>query len=188
MKKGFFLFLITLVCIGNSYANIHRVCSTCPTTTITEAIEIAQAHDTILIGEGVYSEGLLTIKKPLTLLGQDFPVLDGKLENGLLHLISDSVHIEGLVIKNVSTSYIEDHAGLKVSNSKHFSIKNNKLYNTFFGIFIAASSYGLIENNVIIGEAVDQINSGNGIHLWQCNNISIIDNHVKKHRDGIYFE
>jgi nitrous oxidase accessory protein len=53
---------------------------------------------------------------------------------------------------------------------------------------IEASNHGRIENNTIIGEAVQQYNSGNGIHIWHCNNMKIINNHVNKHRDGIYFE
>ncbi|MNT13525.1 Periplasmic copper-binding protein (NosD) [compost metagenome] len=32
------------------------------------------------------------------------------------------------------------------------------------------------------------MHSGNGIHLWKCNNVVIENNTIKKHRDGIYFE
>ena len=121
-------------------------------------------------------------------MGIDQPVLDGQMKNGVLTVVADSVWIEGFIIQNVSTSYIEDHAGLHVSRSRGFTIKNNRLVNTFFGIFLEASYYGVVEGNEVIGEAVDQINSGNGIHLWQCKNILILNNTVRKHRDGIYFE
>lgn len=188
MKKGFFLFSIMLIFSIQLKATQINVCSDCPISTLTKAIEKAQNHDTIYVSKGVYAEGHIVIDKPLTLIGIDYPELDGELKSGVLTVIADSVWIEGLIIKNVSTSYIEDHAGLRVSKSKYFTIKNNKLYNTFFGIALEASYYGVVEGNEVIGEAVDQINSGNGIHLWQCKNILIKDNHVSKHRDGIYFE
>ena len=188
MKKGLFLFSILVLFALPLKANEIIVCASCDVKSITEAIKSAQKFDTIQVQSGTYTEGNIIVDKPITLLGIDEPVLDGELKSSVLTVVADSVWIEGFIIKNVSTSYIEDHAGLRVSKSRGFTIKNNKLINTFFGIFLEASYHGLIENNEVLGEAIDQINSGNGIHLWQCKNIIIKNNHVSKHRDGIYFE
>jgi nitrous oxidase accessory protein len=46
----------------------------------------------------------------------------------------------------------------------------------------------IVENNRLIATAQTEQSSGNGIHLWECNNILIKNNYVKGHRDGIYFE
>ena len=169
-------------------ATEFEVCNDCKIKSIKKAIEIAQPHDTIRVAGGIYTEGNIVIDKPLTLIGVDNPILDGKMEVEVVTITSDSVWFEGFVVKNVGTSYIEDYAGIRILRKKYFTIKNNQLINTFFGIYLEGSDSGRVEGNKVYGEAVQQINSGNGIHLWHCNNVKIINNHIKKHRDGIYFE
>jgi nitrous oxidase accessory protein len=185
--KGIIFFSVLLFSLPFQLSGkVHRVSKS--SELIADVITLASPHDTIIVSGGTYKQGPIIIDKPMTMIGEDYPVLDGELKNGVLTIKADSVWFEGFIIKNVSTSYIEDLAGIRVSNSSGFTIINNKLHNTFFGIFLEASDHGIVENNEVIGEAVDQYNSGNGIHLWQCNNITIINNHVSKHRDGIYFE
>ena len=58
----------------------------------------------------------------------------------------------------------------------------------FFGIYLEKSRNGIIRNNKIMGSAVFEYNSGNGIQLWHCKNITIEGNNVQKVRDGIYLE
>jgi nitrous oxidase accessory protein len=62
------------------------------------------------------------------------------------------------------------------------------LENLFFGIYIEKSNYGKIYHNKIIGDAVEEYNSGNGIQLWYSNYIEIEHNFVEHVRDGIYLE
>jgi nitrous oxidase accessory protein len=38
------------------------------------------------------------------------------------------------------------------------------------------------------GNTVDEVNSGNAIHCWKSDGITIRNNNVSGHRDGIYFE
>ncbi|MFV0541397.1 MAG: nitrous oxide reductase family maturation protein NosD, partial [Aestuariibaculum sp.] len=69
-----------------------------------------------------------------------------------------------------------------------FEIKNIVLEKLFFGIYIEKSSHGKIFHNKIIGDAVEEFNSGNGIQLWYSNNIEIEHNFIERVRDGIYLE
>lgn len=169
-------------------ATEYEVCADCKLKSLSLAIKKANPHDTITVLGGLYSEGNIIIDKPLTIIGIDEPILDGKMEVEVITITADSVWLEGFIIKNVGTSYIKDHAGIRIKRKKHFTIKNNMLINTFFGIYLEESDSGLIEGNKVYGEAIQQINSGNAIHLWHCTNVRIINNHIKKHRDGIYFE
>ncbi|MEZ5022422.1 MAG: nitrous oxide reductase family maturation protein NosD [Chitinophagales bacterium] len=50
------------------------------------------------------------------------------------------------------------------------------------------SKYATIKGNHIKSNAKDEFNSGNGIHLWYCQNISIDSNEIYNLRDGIYLE
>jgi nitrous oxidase accessory protein len=67
-------------------------------------------------------------------------------------------------------------------------IRNNRLYNNTFGIYLQNTTSATIENNVVQGNPINEVQSGNAIHCWKSDNISIARNKVSGHRDGIYFE
>lgn len=164
------------------------VCKSCDLSTIKQGIALARDHDTVLIKKGIYKEYNLLIAKPITLLGQDYPVIDGELQGGILRIISDNVIVDGLSLINVGSSYTQDFAAVRVVKSKGFIIKNLVLERLFFGIYLEKSSHGKISNNKINGEAKEEHSSGNGIQLWYSKNIVIENNTITHVRDGIYLE
>jgi len=170
------------------YAQNIEVCSSCSVSTLSEAIAQAKDFDTIIVKKGTYKEHDITINKPLTIIGENYPVIDGELKGEIITIISDNVTVDGLFVINVGTSYTEDYAAIRVRKSKNFVIQNVVLENLFFGIYIEKSNYGKIYHNKIIGDAVEEYNSGNGIQLWYSNYIEIEHNFVEHVRDGIYLE
>ena len=108
------------------------VCKSCDLSTIKQGIALARDHDTVLIKKGIYKEYNLLIAKPITLLGQDYPVIDGELQGGILRIISDNVIVDGLSLINVGSSYTQDFAAVRVVKSKGFIIKNLVLEKTVF--------------------------------------------------------
>ena len=98
-------------------------------------------------------------KKYLKASEQYTVILDGKEEYGLFLIQSDSVTIDGFVIKNVGTSYIEDRAAIMVEKSENSKIVNNILENTFFGIYFKKSSNCEISGNMIAGKAVKEFSN-----------------------------
>jgi nitrous oxidase accessory protein len=170
------------------YAQNIEVCSSCSVSTLSEAIAQAKDFDTIIVKKGTYKEHDITINKPLTIIGENYPVIDGELKGEIITIISDNVTVDGLFVINVGSSYTEDYAAIRVRKSKNFVIQNVVLENLFFGIYIEKSNYGKIYHNKIIGDAVEEYNSGNGIQLWYSNYIEIEHNFVEHVRDGIYLE
>lgn len=82
--KSFYLlkqvvFTYLMVC-GSVYAATIKVGKEQVIKSITKAISLAQPGDTILVDKGRYSEGTITIDKPLTLIGKAYPTIDGKKE------------------------------------------------------------------------------------------------------------
>ncbi|MBR9845628.1 MAG: nitrous oxide reductase family maturation protein NosD [Algicola sp.] len=181
-----FLSVILMTSIG--YAYQLEVCESCPISTLGEAIKQAKEFDTILVKKGTYKEHDILVDKPLTIIGENYPVIDGELKGEIITIIADHVTVDGLFIINVGTSYTEDYAAIRVRKSKHFVIKNLVLEKLFFGIYIEKSNYGKVFHNKIIGDAVEEYNSGNGIQLWYSNHIEIEHNYVEHVRDGIYLE
>ncbi len=165
-----------------------EVCDNCEYKSIKEAISKAKPHDIILIKKGVYKEYNIIIDKPLTLLGENYPIIDGENKGEIISIHADSVTVDGLHIKNVGTSYTEDYAAIRVVKRRDFVIQNLKLERLFFGIYLEKANHGKVLNNEVLGDAVEEYNSGNGIQLWYCKNIEIDGNTVMNVRDGIYLE
>jgi nitrous oxidase accessory protein len=180
--------LIVIFMTQNTVAKTITVCKSCPVSTLKEAITQAKDFDTIVVKKGTYKEYNIIVSKPLTIIGEDYPVIDGELKGEIITVTADHVTVDGLFIINVGTSYTEDYAAIRVKNSKNFIIQNLVLEKLFFGIYIEKSSNGKVYHNKIIGEAVEEYNSGNGIQLWHSNNILIEHNFVQHVRDGIYLE
>ncbi|WP_093139712.1 nitrous oxide reductase family maturation protein NosD [Ulvibacter litoralis] len=189
MDKLLKLLYCTLILFSvQGVAQTVEVCNTCEINSLKEAIQMAVAGDTILIKKGTYKEYNIVVDKPLTIKGENYPIIDGEDKGEIIRVTSDHVTIDGLFIINVGTSYTSDHAAIRVVRSEHFLIQNVVLEQLFFGIYIEKSSNGIIYHNKIIGDAQDEYNSGNGIQLWYSKNVLVERNIVQKVRDGIYLE
>ncbi len=155
---------------------------------LSAAIEHARSGDTIIVLPGLYREGNIIINKPLTLIGINYPVIDGETKVENISVKSNHVSLSGFKIINSGYSNMEDFAGIRIYGDSFVLISNNILENTFFGIYLTNASYCNIYHNKITGPDREQNNVGNGIHLWKSTHNKIIGNTIKKHRDGIYFE
>jgi len=186
--KNLTVFLLTILMVNISISQTIEVCENCPINTLKKAIGVAKSFDTIVVKKGTYKEHDILVNKPLTIIGKDYPIIDGELKGEIITVISDHVTVDGLFIVNVGTSYTEDYAAIRVKQSKHFVIKNLVLEKLFFGIYIEKSNFGKVFHNKVIGNAVEEYNSGNGIQLWYSNHIEIEHNYVEHVRDGIYLE
>ncbi len=185
-RKLIFILLVGMSLFG--HAKTIEVCADCEAGTVKKGIAIAADFDTLLIKKGTYSEFNIQVDKPLVILGESYPVIDGRDQGEIFTVVSDNVTIDGLFIINVGTSYTEDYAAIRVVKSKNFLIQNVVLEKLFFGIYLEKSSHGRVYHNKIIGDAVEEFNSGNGIQLWYSNNIEVEQNIVQHVRDGIYLE
>ncbi|NRD24353.1 nitrous oxide reductase family maturation protein NosD [Winogradskyella litoriviva] len=186
--KNLIVFIIAIFIANTSIAQTIEVCKTCPVSTLKDAITQAKELDTIIIKKGTYKEHSIFIDKSLTIIGENYPVIDGEKKGEIITIKADNVTVDGLFIINVGNSYTEDYAAIRVKNSKNFVIQNLVLEKLFFGIYIEKSTDGKVYHNKIIGDAVEEYNSGNGIQLWYSKNVEIELNYVEHVRDGIYLE
>ncbi|WP_207492396.1 nitrous oxide reductase family maturation protein NosD [Aridibaculum aurantiacum] len=155
---------------------------------IEQAIAAASAGDIIHVYPGIYKGNSFLVNKPLHLRGINWPVLDGENKREILQVEANNVIIEGFEINNSGYSSSYDWAAVKVINSSYVTIRKNKLHNNSFGIYLQNASWTTIEENIVKGNPVNEIQSGNAIHCWKSDNIRIRNNTLSGHRDGIYFE
>ena len=186
MKTLISILFLFISCMAG--AAVHKVGDRQKFRSITDALNAAQAGDTIMIYQGIYKEGSLAITKTLYIKGIDLPVIDGQGKYEGIAVKADGVVIEGLKIINTGASSIEDIAGIKLYASRRSVIRNNILDNTIWGIYALQAENCTIEKNIITSYGKIEQQSGNGIHCWKSDSMKIIANTIKGHRDGIYFE
>lgn len=184
----FKLIVLSLICCVSVYAKQIEVCSSCDVKTIKQAVELSSDGDVIIVKSGIYKEHDIIINKSIHIKGVDWPVIDGENKETIFRFTADNFSISGLEIINVGQSYTKDFAAILVSESNNFVIENNILRKVFFGILVEKSKKGTISYNEVSSDAETQANSGNGIHLWHCSDMSVSNNKLTGLRDGIYFE
>ncbi len=184
-------YILTIWCLAVaccSFANTIVVGKDKAITTLQLAIKTAKPGDTILLHKGTYKEHSLIIDKPLYLIGVDNPVLDGEDKYEILTITGRDVVIKDIHFVNAGYSSMNDFAAVKIIDATNVLVEQNKFDNTSFAIHISNSLHSTIRNNVIKGTNRSEHSSGNGIHLWKCQHMTIEGNKIINHRDGIYFE
>lgn len=182
--------LAAAVASVSSWGKTIPVGPTQAVTSLQTAIQIAEPGDTVLVHPGTYREGNMIVRKPLTFLGVDYPVIDGEGKYELFTVAAIDVVIRGFRLVNTGYASMRDIAAIKGLDVRGMKILDNRFESTFFGIHLSNSSNCLIEGNTLkgtSGTATEQA-VGNGIHLWKCDHVTIRKNTVWDHRDGIYFE
>lgn len=180
--------ILLLLVANNTFSRTIVIGKTGTVHTLREAISIAKDGDTILLTKGTYKEGNVIINKSVHLLGVDAPVLDGDFKNEILTLSGKDITVSGIHFANAGYSSMNDYAAVKVIDATRIVIENNTITNAAFAIHISNSTLSIVRNNIIRGTKKSEHLSGNGIHLWKCERMTIDNNSIQGHRDGIYFE
>lgn len=155
---------------------------------ISAAIQQAEPGDRVVVRDGVYREPTIVVDKRIELVGERGAVLDGEGQRVILRIDADSVDVRGLTFRNTGITFVEDRAALHAEDVGGCTIENNRFENAFFGIYLAKVTDCAITGNILVGADERESRSGNGIHLWYSNHITVTGNDVRRHRDGIYFE
>ncbi len=189
MKKFPLLFLFFVFLFSTQvHSATLQVCSSCEFTSLHAALEKSKAGDTLEIQKGTYKEGMIVIDKPLHLKGVGHPVIDGLNQGHVFQIKADEVSLEGLLIQNSGVSTVAEFAGIHIEESRHCRFSNNILRNNTYSFYLAKVEGCLIQGNHITGNAQSEVFGGNGIHLWNSHAITLRDNEIASHRDGIYVE
>ena len=179
------LILFLLFLVGGMKANKITVG---PSSNLFKVISAAKSGDRVFLKKGTYFIYGLEINKALTLEGDKDAVIDACSKGSGIVVTSDGVTILNLKIQNTGLSYLEDRGGIKIMTSKKCRIENCVVINCLFGIYLSRSEDCVVKNNRVVGTHLSESQTGNAIHLFTCKNISVENNKVSHHRDGIYLE
>jgi len=155
-----------------------------PINSLDIAIEKANAGDTIKVYSGQYL-GPLKINKALTLIGYDWPVVDGKNQGVVIEFLASNIHLKGFVIKNSGISLSKEDAGISV-NAPNAVIENNRIQHVLFGIYLRQAHHAIIRNNEISGKEELAIpRRGDLVRVWYSDSVLIENNNIQHGRDVI---
>lgn len=189
-SSSFLLVLLTLALLFTPAAEAQQIVVQPGgrVKSITEAIQMAVPGTRIIVRKGTYREGEIVVDRPVEIVGEGEPILQGAGDHQLMRITSEGVTVQGFVFRNVATSFVEDRAALVIEEARNCVIRDNQFDDTFFGIKVSKSAGCRIEGNHLRGAKATQTLSGNGIHLWYSRDVIIQNNDVRGHRDGIYLE
>lgn len=188
--KSTFVMLVALIALQQTtFAHEIVVDVRGDVKTVRAGIAKAQPSDTVTVRRGTYHEYGLVIERPITLRGDTGAVIDARNANGSIIVVkADSVVIDGIGLRNVGISYVDDNAAIKVVRRRNITIEHCAIENGFFAIYLERCSDVRIRFNRCSADNGLESNSGNGVHAWTCRNVLVEGNTIKGHRDGIYFE
>ena len=171
---------------GNAYAATWQVQ---PGDSIQAAVAHAAAGDSIRVARGHYAENL-RIDKPLTLIGQGRPTIDGRGKGDTLRVAAEDVSIEGFIIADSGADLGEQNAGIYIQPGSHRArVARCDFSYTLFGLWIEKAKDVLIEDNLITGKRdLDSSQRGNGIQLYNTTGARILRNNISFVRDAIYVD
>ena len=156
--------------------------------TIGDAVRAAPAGARIIVRAGVYREPTIVITRSVTIIGERGAIVDGENARQIMTVQADDVTIRSLELRRVGTSHVQDRAAIKVQDATNCVIEDNRIDDAFFGIYLARVDRCRISRNRLRAEKGRESTSGNGIHLWTSNHVTIEHNEITGHRDGIYLE
>jgi nitrous oxidase accessory protein len=148
------------------------------------AIEAARPGDTITVTGGVF-QGSLVIDKPLTLIGIDWPTIDGQNSGSVVKVTAPESVVRGFRIINSGDSLEQENTGLAVEGADHVIVEGNRFEETLFGVYFSEAHNGILRNNVIHSKDLDLARRGDPIRVWSSNDVLVENNQVLSGRDVV---
>ncbi|MCA9937249.1 MAG: nitrous oxide reductase family maturation protein NosD [Anaerolineales bacterium] len=177
------LWLVVLIGLIMGGAVSAETTSTLSAADLRAALDAAEAGDTLEIHGGVY-DGPLTIDKPITLIGVDWPVVDGGDLGTVIQITAPHVTLRGFVVRHSGQVLDQENAGIAVE-SPDALIENNRLEETLFGIYLRQADRTILRNNQISSKDLAVQRRGDPIRVWYSNDVIIESNTVIRGRDVV---
>ncbi len=150
-----------------------------------DQIDAASPGDTITVPAGHY-EGPITIDRPLTLIGEGRPVIDGMGKSDVVTVTAEGVTLRGFEIINSSIAVSTEPGGIRLEADGAI-VEDNKLRDVLYGIIMVGSRDHVIRGNEV-SSFPDQPTQrrGHAIYLYGSGGNIIEDNTLHTAKDGIF--
>ncbi|MCM2333193.1 MAG: nitrous oxide reductase family maturation protein NosD [Anaeromyxobacteraceae bacterium] len=151
-------------------------------------VDAATPGSELVVGPGDY-RGDLYLDRSIRMVGRGRPRLLGSGKGSVVRVRAPGVVVEGFDIDGRGGGDISfDSAGVHVA-APGATIRDCRIANTLFGVYVREGPGVRVEGNVIRGipgrEAGEK---GSGIHVWNTVGFAFVGNDIADARDGIYIQ
>lgn len=150
---------------------------------LAHAIASAEPGDTIRVLSGHYT-GPLSVDRPLTLIGEEWPVVDGVGRGTVVRITAPNVELSGFFVRGSGASLDEENSGIAVE-APRARIVGNRLEDVLFGVYTRQAADTEIRDNRITGKDLPIARRGDAIRIWYSDGVSITNNDVERSRDVV---
>ena len=145
-------------------------------STIEGAIDAASDGDTIIVNEGTYAEGQISVYKSVSLKANGTVIVDGLEVGHVFFVTANNVTIEGFTVRNSKTGW--GYSGIRLQNVKNCVVSRNTVTNNTNGIGVGWPGYSEIREN-------NATNNYIGIGLYSASLSIIEENTLRNNYHGI---
>lgn len=150
-------------------------------------IDALSPGDTLTVGAGVWS-GDIVLRFPITVRGEAGAVVRGTGSASCITVTADSCTIESLTVEHSGTMLVNEDAGILLRSDGN-RIRRNVLRDVLFGIYLYRSDGNEIAQNDVEGRGeLDLGQRGSGVHVWDSYHNRLVDNTIRRTRDGLYIQ
>ena len=155
-----------------------------PMKELQSLIDRAKKGDVIRLEAGTY-KGPVTIRKAITLDGQNKATIDGGGKGSVIYLRTNGATLKNLHLTNSGAQHNDLDAGVQVRGDFNI-IKNNRITESLFGIDLQQSSNNVVRRNSISSKSNTELGiRGDAIRLWYSRNNRIVKNTIRNSRDVV---
>ena len=187
--------LYAVVCVGVALSGFAshawgKTISVAPggaTSSIRQAVALAQPGDTIEVQPGIYTANVV-LDKRLTVVGVSGAVIRGEGQGSVITITAAGCTLRGFIIEHSGGMLVDEDSGVLLK-SDHNRIEQNELRDVLFGIYLFGSEHNQLIGNTIRGRALPDLGErGSGIHIWNAGDNTIVNNTITDARDGMYLQ
>lgn len=149
-------------------------------------VDATAPGETLRVASGTYS-GNVNIDKPITIVGEGWPVVDAGGKGNGFNLSAPDVTIQGFVVRNTGVRADAENAAFSTSHAPRARIEDNHMEEVLYGVFMRSSPDSAIANNEISARDLPLGRRGDGIRLWESHGSTIEGNTLTRGRDVVFW-
>jgi len=151
-------------------------------------LDAAKPGARIVVAAGTY-RGDLLIDKPVQLIGQGRPLIEGSGSGSVIRIRAADVTVEGFDVDGMAGGDLgRDTSGIHVA-APRATIRDCRVRRSLFGVYLREAPGSVVERTIVRGvPGLEPGEKGSGIHVWNTDGFRLTDNQVYDARDGFYIQ
>ena len=120
---------------------------------------------------GIYPGGVV-ISRPVTLIGQNNPIIDGDDAGSLVTIRGTTASLSGFTLRGTGDNLDHEDAAIVVENGTGI-LTGNHIEDALFGIYLKQAPDSVVRENTILSKDLPIPRKGDGIKTWYSDRVVI---------------